>query len=171
MHRMTKLAAMAAFAIAGTTGLAFAAQDTTPPPPAPGAAAPAGAPMMHGKGPGGHGPADHDGRGGWGGRRGFGGQHDGVVGDLHALERLYLLQGKPRELIPLYNEVLAKSTNPRTRDYVFRALARAQAAPTNVDSAIATMRKSLDENLANEKKHEAMRDEWRAKRAGDTNAK
>jgi hypothetical protein len=164
---MTKLAATAAFAIAGTTGLAFAAQDSTTPPP-PGAAAPAGGPN-HGMDRGDHGPREH---GGWGGgHRGFGGPGDGVIGDLRSLERLYMVQGKPRELIPLYNDVLAKSTNPRTRDYVFRALARAQAAPTNVDSAIATMRKSLDENLAQEKKHEAMRDEWRAKRGGGADAR
>nr|WP_063573407.1 hypothetical protein [Luteibacter rhizovicinus] len=57
----------------------------------------------------------------------------------------------------LYNEVLAKSQNPRVRDYAYRHLARAQMQPTNVDAAISTLRKSLDENLAqDQKRHQDM---------------
>lgn len=73
-----------------------------------------------------------------------------VVADLRELERLYTQAGRVKELPALYNAVLAKSQDPRVRTYVYHQLARAQMAPANADQAIATLRKSLDENLAEE---------------------
>jgi len=58
--------------------------------------------------------------------------------------------------------VLARSQDPRVRDYVYQRLARLQAQPTNLDQAIATLRKGLDENLANEAKMRAEREKMRA---------
>jgi hypothetical protein len=88
----------------------------------------------------------------------------GAFADLHALERLYRESGRDKELSGLYNEVLAKSQDPELRTYAYHQLARLQAKPANVDQAIATLRKSLSENLANEAKmraeHERMRAQW-----------
>ncbi|HEV2539079.1 MAG TPA: hypothetical protein VGU03_05165 [Frateuria sp.] len=88
----------------------------------------------------------------------------GAFADLRALERLYREAGRDKELSGLYNEVLAKSQDPQLRTYVYHRLARLQAKPANLDQAIATLRKSLSENLANDAKmraeHERMRAQW-----------
>ncbi|MBT2115407.1 hypothetical protein KK141_06740 [Dyella sp. LX-66] len=75
-----------------------------------------------------------------------------VLADLRELERLYTQAGRVKELPALYNAVLAKSQDPRVRTYTYHQLARAQMEPANMDQAIATLRKSLDENLAEEAK-------------------
>lgn len=101
-------------------------------------------------------------------RPGF--EHPGspVIEDLQALERLYRESGRSKELQALYNDVLAKTQDPRVRTYVYHHLARAQSAPANVDQAIATLRKSLDENLALEARQRAglekMRSDWEQRR-------
>ena len=87
----------------------------------------------------------------------------GAFADLHALERLYRTSGRGKELADVYNEVLAKSQNPRLRTYAYHRLARLQAQPANVDQAIATLRKSLSENLADEAKMQAERERMRAR--------
>jgi predicted negative regulator of RcsB-dependent stress response len=89
-------------------------------------------------------------------------RRNGVIGDLHGLERLYMQSGRSKEMASVYNDVLAKSQDPRVRDYVYKRLARLQAQPANVDQAIATLRKGLDENLANEAKMRAEREKVRA---------
>ncbi|MCE5234321.1 MAG: hypothetical protein ABFC67_08385 [Mizugakiibacter sp.] len=71
-----------------------------------------------------------------------------AIGDLRRIERLYLIEGRARELPALYKDVLAKTRNPTVRNYVYDRLARAQLKPANADQAIATLRQSLDENLA-----------------------
>jgi hypothetical protein len=102
---------------------------------------------------------------------GFGGPRMGrmgpespVIGDLAALERLYRESGRTKDLPALYNDVLSKSQDPRVRTYAYHQLARVQSAPANTDQAIATLRKSLDENLANEAKKRAefekMHSDW-----------
>jgi hypothetical protein len=157
MQRKTLLASTLALLIAGSATFAIA-QDTNAPPPA-GTSAGPGAP--HGmKGP--HGHHGHGDRGMRGGPGKFG-PGMGVISDLHDLERLYLVSGRGKELPSLYNQVLSKSQNPRVREYAYHQLARAQAQPTNVDAAIATLRKSLDENLANETKRHAEREQMRAR--------
>jgi hypothetical protein len=166
MQRKTLIASAASLLFAGSAAFAFA-QDAAPQAPSAPAArsAPAGAPA--GQDPkSGHGGQwgrdDHQGRDGEHGRgewarHGRGNERGGVIGDLHSLERLYVLTGRSKELPALYNEVLAKSQNPRVRDYAYRHLARAQMQPTNVDAAISTLRKSLDENLAqDQKRHQEM---------------
>ncbi|RAO75583.1 hypothetical protein [Dyella jiangningensis] len=102
------------------------------------------------------------------GRPGLEGPGSPVIEDLQALERLYRENGRGKDLQALYNDVLTKTQDPRVRTYVYHHLARAQAAPANIDQAIATLRKSLDENLANEAKQRAeaekMRNEWEQRR-------
>jgi hypothetical protein len=90
------------------------------------------------------------------------GPRSGAMSDLHALEHLYRNAGREKELTGIYNEVLAKSQDPRLRTYAYHRLARLQAQPANVDQAIATLRKSLSENLANEAKMRADRERMRA---------
>lgn len=93
----------------------------------------------------------------------------GAFADLHALERLYRDNGREKELTAVYNEVLAKSQDPQLRTYAYHQLARLQARPANVDQAIATLRKSLAENLANEAtmhaERERMRRQWKQQAA------
>nr|WP_243050736.1 hypothetical protein [Dyella sp. RRB7] len=152
MQRKTLLASTFALLIAGTAALAVA-QDAAPNAPA---AAPKAAPAP------GHGGDGF--RGGPGFGPGFGGPGSAVIDDLRALEHLYKVSGRSKELPALYNEVLSKSQDPRVRTYVYHQLARAQSAPANPDQAIATLRKSLDENLANEARQRAefdkMRSDW-----------
>lgn len=89
--------------------------------------------------------------------------HDvGVIGDLHSLEHLYRQNGRSKEMVAVYQNVLAKSQDPRVRDYAYHHLARLQAQPADVDQAIATLKKGLDENLANEAKLRAEREQMRA---------
>lgn len=114
-----------------------------------------------------HGDRHGDRHGDWRGNRMRSMGHDqqgGVIGDMRGLERLYMQSGRSKELTALYNEVLAKSQDPRVRNYTYQRLARLQARPANVDQAIATLRKGLDESLANEAKmrtdREAMRANW-----------
>ncbi|MEI7036120.1 hypothetical protein [Fulvimonas yonginensis] len=87
----------------------------------------------------------------------------GVMSDLHALERLCRQTGREKELAGVYNEVLAKSQDPGLRTYAYHRLADLQATPANLDQAIATLRKSLSENLANEAKMRAERERMRAR--------
>lgn len=89
------------------------------------------------------------------GRPGFEGAGSPVIDDLQALERLYRESGRSKDLTALYNDVLAKTQDPRVRTYVYHHLAHVQSAPVNTDQAIATLRKSLDENLANEARQRA----------------
>jgi hypothetical protein len=155
MQRKTLLASTLALLIAGTAALAIA-QDAAPSGPAPKAG-----PMSNGPqaGRGGDGF-----RGGPGFGAGFGGPSSPVIDDLRALEHLYMVSGRTKELPALYNEVLSKSQDPRVRTYAYHQLARTQTAPANPDQAIATLRKSLEENLANEAKRRAefdrMRGDW-----------
>lgn len=154
MQRKTLLASAASLLLAGSAAFAFA-QDAAPKAPT----APAQSAQT----------ADHQGMKKWNrgerGEHGAWGHHGrggmrkeaGVIGDLRALERLYVMSGRAKELPALYNDVLAKSQNPMVRDYAYRHLARAQMQPQNVDAAIATMRKSLDESLAqDQKRHQEM---------------
>lgn len=156
MHRKNLLAATLAILMAGSSALVMG-QDA--PPPAAGAMQ--GKRMMgpaaqHGasKGPG------MDDRGMW--QRGGRDAHGGVVSYLRGLERLYMMSGRSKDMAAVYNDVLAKSQDPRIRDYAYQHLARLQARPSNVDQAIATMRKGLDESLAREATMRAEREKMRS---------
>lgn len=169
MHRPTLLASTLALLLAGATSFAIA-QDAAPAPRTTAAAqaSPASAPSakpMH------HMVKDRDHRE----SRDHGMRGDmlhgemGVFSDLRSMERLYQQAGRGKEMVAVYNDVLAKSQNPMLRTYVYHQLARLQAQPVNVDQAIGTLRKSLDENLANEAKrraeHEQMRAQWQQRAA------
>jgi hypothetical protein len=70
-----------------------------------------------------------------------------VVNDLEHLQRLYDMSGRDAEMNAVYHDVLSKTHDPALRHYVYVALARNQLNPANVDLAIGTIRKSLDEDL------------------------
>ncbi|HEX7112156.1 MAG TPA: hypothetical protein VF216_06915, partial [Mizugakiibacter sp.] len=55
---------------------------------------------------------------------------------------------RAKDLPALYKDVLAKTRNPIVRTYAYRHLAHAQLKPANLDQAIATLKQSLDEDLA-----------------------
>jgi hypothetical protein len=150
MHRKTLLASALVALLAGSATFAMA-QDTPAPPSTPHTMITKQARIL---------PGDRD--HGMAGHRMHHQQHSGVIGDLRAMERLYQHAGRGKEMVAVYNDVLAKSQNPRVRDYVYKRLARLQAQPANVDQAIATLRKGLDENLANEAKMRAEREKMRA---------
>ncbi|KZC16752.1 hypothetical protein RHOFW510R12_12905 [Rhodanobacter sp. FW510-R12] len=150
MHRKTLFASALAVLIAGSASFVMA-QNTPPPPSAPHAVASRDMHVI--RGDRGHGMRMH----------GFDHRRSGVIGDLRGLERLYMQAGRSKEMASVYNDVLARSQDPRVRDYVYHRLARLQAQPANVDQAIATLRKGLDENLADEAK---MRAAWQ-QRAGE----
>lgn len=154
MHRKTLLASALAVLMAGSASFVMA--QSTPPPASTSTHATMGKDMRAAR------QHDHGDRGHDMHRRGFGHRDGGVIGDLHALEKLYMQAGRGKELASLYSDVLAKSQNPHVRDYVYRRLARLQAQPANVDQAIATLRKGLDESLANEGKMRAEREKMRA---------
>lgn len=158
MHRKTLLASALVALLAGSTTFAMA-QDAPAPPATPHAVMTKQARIL---------PGDRD--HGMAGHR-MHHQRSGVIGDLRAMERLYQQAGRGKEMTAVYNDVLAKSQDPRVRDYVYQRLARLQAQPANVDQAIATLRKGLDENLANEAKmraeREKMRAAWQKRATGD----
>lgn len=163
MHHKTLLATAAAVLLAGTSMFAVA-QDAAQAPQKPAMS------QQHGSKDGAKGHEGQEGHGRFGQGHGGRGMHRSpVIGDLRSLERLYMIEGKAKELPALYNDVLAKTKNPMVRDYVYHRLARIQAMPTNVDQSIATMRKSLDENLARDAdmraKMEQMRAQWQQKHA------
>jgi hypothetical protein len=150
MHRKTLLASALTVFIAGSASFVMAQNAPLPPPSAPHAVVSKDVRVIRGD-------RDHGMR-----ELGFDHQRNGVIGDLQELERLYMQAGRSKEMASVYNDVLAKSQDPRVRDYVYKRLARLQAQPTNVDQAIATLRKGLDENLANEAKMRAEREKMRA---------
>ncbi|HET7649572.1 MAG TPA: hypothetical protein VFL15_02590 [Gammaproteobacteria bacterium] len=71
-----------------------------------------------------------------------------VIMDIHSIERLDRISGRIQELPALYNHVLDKTQNPEVRHYAYLHLALSQMKPANVSQAEATLRKSLDEDLA-----------------------
>lgn len=70
-----------------------------------------------------------------------------VIHTALEIEHLYREQGKPREVVALYQDLLAKAKDPMVRSFAFEALARAQQQPADTDKAIATLKQSLDESL------------------------
>ncbi len=149
MQRKLLLSALAATLIAGG-GLALAQNAPSTPAPMPSTQS---APMpMRGAGRMQRMDARQGMRSGMHGGKYHGmGRHHGpagaVIGDLRQISRLYIMDGKIRPLEGLYKEVLGKTQNPMVRNYVYRELARLQARPRDTGAAIATLRKSLDENL------------------------
>ncbi|MGA9852478.1 MAG: hypothetical protein WBR15_06045 [Gammaproteobacteria bacterium] len=83
--------------------------------------------------------------GGWGGHRN--GPTAAAIADLNGIQRLYMMEGRRKDVADLYKYVLSKTQNPELRNYAYGHLARAEIQVTNADQAIATLRQSLDENL------------------------
>jgi hypothetical protein len=141
MHRPTLLAATLAALLAGTASFAMA---QTSPLPAPTTDAGAAAAHVMPGAPAGSMARSFHNKWSQGAHR----ERSGVIGDLRGLERLYMEAGRSKDLTAVYNDVLA----------------RLQARPANVDQAIATLRKSLDENLANAAKMRNEREQMRSNR-------
>lgn len=95
------------------------------------------APQAHGFGPGfGAGPGI-----------GAGGPSHEVIQTLLEIERLYREQGRPKEVVALYLDVLGKTKDPLVRHFAYEAIAHAQLQPADTDKAVATLKQSLDESL------------------------
>ncbi|TDR48551.1 hypothetical protein DFR29_101171 [Tahibacter aquaticus] len=86
------------------------------------------------------------GRGNFAGRQG-GGPVAMAMRDLRALERLYLLDGRGKDIEGLYRDVLARTQNPAIRQFAYGRIARNELKPADAGKAITTLRQSLDENL------------------------
>jgi hypothetical protein len=67
--------------------------------------------------------------------------------NLRQLERLYLIDGRAQDIPALYREVLAKTENPAVRQFAYNRIAHNELKPGEVDQAISTLRRSLDESL------------------------
>jgi len=170
MQRKTLLTSALVLLVVAGGGYAIAqdaAPKSAPAPAAKAMPAPRGPQTGHGDTPGFTGDGPGFDRPGFG-RPGFDGPGSPVIEDLQALEHLYRESGRSKDLQALYNDVLSKTQDPRVRTYVYHHLARLQSAPANTEQAIATLRKSLDENLAHEAKQRAdfekMRSEWEQRR-------
>jgi hypothetical protein len=77
-----------------------------------------------------------------------------VINDLEQLHRLYAITGREDEMIGIYHDVLKETQDPMIRNYVYDSLARVQLKPAHTEDAIATLRTSLAEDLAELKKRE-----------------
>jgi hypothetical protein len=80
-----------------------------------------------------------------------------AINDLEHLQRLYDMSGRDADMNAVYHDVLSKTHDPALRHYVYVALARNQLKPANVDQAIDTIRKSLDEDIDTLDKQAALR--------------
>lgn len=153
MKRTFLLTAIAATLLAGSGSLVLAqeAGKTTVPEAMPSAQAMPGHPQGHLMGMTGMHHGEH--ARGEGMHHGMHGRHHGgpaaaVIQDLHQIARLYIMEGKARELPGFYKGVLARTRDPMVRNDIYRSLARAQMMPRDPEAAIATLRTRLDENLA-----------------------
>lgn len=104
-------------------------------------------PPAEGPGPGPDGGSLHVHPGGPGGGPGPRGPVQEVIGTTLEIERLYREQGKPREVIALYQDLLAKAKNPEVRGFAYEALAHAELQPADPDRAITTLKQGLEESL------------------------
>jgi hypothetical protein len=78
---------------------------------------------------------------------GPGGPAQEVIHTLIELERLYTEQGRRKDVLALYQDVLARTKDPLVRRFAYDAIVRAQLQPADTDKAIATLKQSLDESL------------------------
>lgn len=78
-----------------------------------------------------------------------------AIHDLREIKHLYLETGRANQLPALYQDVLSKTQDPFVRNYAYQELARAELRPADPDKAIATLRTSLNENLAKLNAHPA----------------
>lgn len=78
---------------------------------------------------------------------GLGGPAQEVIHTLIELERLYSEQGRRKDVVALYQDVLARTKDPLVRHFAYDAIVRAQLQPADTDKAVATLKQSLDESL------------------------
>ena len=77
----------------------------------------------------------------------IGGPPHEVIQTLAEIEQLYRQQGKTREVVALYQDVLHRTKDPLVRHFAYEAIAHAQLQPDDADKAVATLKQSLDESL------------------------
>lgn len=70
-----------------------------------------------------------------------------VMRDMMHLERLYILDGRAKDVAGLYQDLLNRTQNAQLRSFAYKRIARQQARPANPSQVIATVKQSLDENL------------------------
>ncbi len=78
---------------------------------------------------------------------GAGGPPQEVIHTLMEMERLYREQGRNKEVVALYQDVLGRTRDPLVRHFAYEAIVRAQLQPADTDKALATLRQSLDDSL------------------------
>lgn len=70
-----------------------------------------------------------------------------VIHTLGEMEHLYRSQGRNKEVVALYQDVLARTKDPMVRHFAYEAIVRAQLQPVDTDKALATLKQSLDDSL------------------------
>ncbi|HZR35271.1 MAG TPA: hypothetical protein VFA75_07830 [Nevskia sp.] len=78
---------------------------------------------------------------------GAGGPPREVIHTLLEIERLYREQGRSKEVVALYQDVLARTRDPMVRHFAYDAIVRSQLQPADTDKALATLKQSLEESL------------------------
>jgi hypothetical protein len=150
MHKHKIPIGLAALAGLWLSGAALADPFSEPPGPGP---LPAGAPWLQGVGGPGEPPGGADmffmqARGpGPGLEHGPGGPAQEVIHTLVEIERLYRTQGRNKDVLGLYQDVLGRTKDPLVRHFAYEAIAHAQEQPADTDKAVATLKQSLDESL------------------------
>ncbi|HWY26238.1 MAG TPA: hypothetical protein VNX47_15040 [Nevskia sp.] len=76
-----------------------------------------------------------------------GGPPQEVIHTLMEIERLYREQGRNKEVVTLYQDVLGRTKDPMVRHFAYDAIVRAQLQPADTDRALATLKQSLEESL------------------------
>lgn len=71
-----------------------------------------------------------------------------VKRNLMQLERLYILDGRAKDVPALYQDLLTRTQNAQLRSFAYARIAKQQARPANPSQVIATVKQALDENLA-----------------------
>ena len=167
MNRKILCGALAAVMITGAGGFALA-QDATPASAASTHMAQASG-RTHMKHMNNRGDQHRDFRHGHGMRGHARGPGGAVISDLMQMQRLYMMQGKSHEMTALYQHVLTGTQDQEVRNFAYAQMARQQLRPANPDAAIATLRKSLDENLTALNKRHQQRTDKREKMGKSAN--
>ena len=71
-----------------------------------------------------------------------------VKRNLIQLERLYILDGRAKDVPALYQDLLTRTQNAQLRSFAYARIAKQQARPANPTQVIATVKQALDENLS-----------------------
>ena len=66
---------------------------------------------------------------------------------MHEIEEIYKQQGKHQNAVQVYEQVLQKSKNPTIRNIAYHRMADVLKESGNLDAAVNTLNKALNENL------------------------